>query len=45
MYKTSVRVEDENDPSYQAAAESFYQARRDVLETIKLLELGVITIT
>ena len=44
MYKTSVRVEDEDDPSYQAAAESFYQARRDVLETIKLLELGVINI-
>ena len=44
MYKTSVRVEDENDPSYQAAAESFYQSRRDLLETIRLMELGVINI-
>ena len=44
MYKIAVRVEDENDPSYQAAAESFYQSRRDLLETIRLMELGVIDI-
>ena len=45
MYKISVRVEDENDPSYQEAAESFYQSRKDLLETIRLMELGVIDIS
>ena len=45
MYKISVRVEDENDPSYQEATENFYQSRRDFLETIRLMELGVIDIS
>ena len=45
MYKISVMVEDENDPSYQEAAKNFYQSRRDLLETIRLMELGVIDIS
>ena len=45
MYKISVMVEDENDPSYQEAARNFYQSRRDLLETIRLMELGVIDIS
>ena len=45
MYKISVMVEDEKDPSYQEAASNFYQSRRDLLETIRLMELGVIDIS
>ena len=45
MYKISVMVEDENDPSYQEAAKNFDQSRRDLLETIRLMELGVIDIS
>ena len=45
MYKISVMVDDENDPSYQEAAKNFYQSRRDLLETIRLMELGVIDIS
>ena len=42
MYKISVRIADEKDPSYQEAAKVFYQSKEDYLETIRLLELGVI---
>ena len=45
MYKISIMVDDENDPSYQEAAKNFYQSRRDLLETIRLMELGVIDIS
>ena len=42
MYKISIRISDEKDPSYQEAAKNFYQSKEDYLETIRLLELGVI---
>ena len=42
MYKISIRIADEKDPSYQEAAKTFYQSKEDYLETIRLLELGVI---
>ena len=45
MYKISIMIDDENDSSYQEAAKNFYQSRRDLLETIRLMELGVIDIS
>ena len=45
MYKVSAMIEDENDPSYQEAARNFYQTQRGFLETIRLMELGVIDIS
>ena len=45
MYKISILVDDENDTSYQEAAKNFYQSRRDLMETIRLMEMGVIDIS
>ena len=45
MYKISKNTSDENDPSYQEASKSFYQSRADYLETIRLLELGVLDVS
>ena len=42
MYKISKSISDEKDPSYQEAAKAFYQSKEDYLETIRLLELGVL---
>ena len=45
MYKLSKRISDDNDPSYQEAAKAFYRSREDYLETIRLLELGVLDVS
>ena len=45
MYKISQSISDENDPSYQEAATNFYRSQRDYLETIRLLELGVLDVS
>ena len=34
-----------NDPSYQEDAKAFYRSREDYLETIRLLELGVLDVS
>ena len=44
MYKLSENISDENDPTYQEAAKAFYRSREDYLETIRLLELGVLDV-
>ena len=44
MYKLSKNISDVNDPSYQEAAKTFYRSREDYLETIRLLELGVLDV-
>ena len=44
MYKLSKNISDENDPTYQEAAKAFYRSREDYLETIRLLELGVLDV-
>ena len=41
IYKLSKRISDDNDPSYQEAAKA-YRSREDFLETVRLLELGVL---
>ena len=45
MYKLSKRVSNDNDPSHQEAAKAFYRSREDYLETIRLLELGVLDLS
>ena len=45
MYKISKNTSDDNDPSFQEAAKIFYQSREDYLETIRLLELGVLDVS
>ena len=45
MYKLSKNISDVNDPSYQEAAKTFYRSREDYLETIRLLELGVLDVS
>ena len=45
MYKLSKKISDDNDPSYQEAAKAFYRSREDYLETIRLLELGVLDVS
>ena len=45
MYKLSKNISDVNDPSYQEAAKIFYRSREDYLETIRLLELGVLDVS
>ena len=45
MYKLSKNISDVNDPSYQEAAKMFYRSREDYLETIILLELGVLDVS
>ena len=45
MYKLSKNISDVNDPSYQEAAKTFYRSREDYLETIRLLELGVLNVS
>ena len=45
MYKLSKRISNDNDPSYQEAAKAFYRSREDYLETIRLLELGVLDVS
>ena len=45
MYKLSKSISGENDPTYQEAAEAFYRSREDYLETIRLLELGVLDVS
>ena len=45
MYKLSKRISNDNDPSYQEAAKAFYRSRGDYLETIRLLELGVLDVS
>ena len=45
MYKLSKNILDENDPSYQEAAKAFYRSREDYLETLKLIELGVLDVS
>ena len=44
MYRLSKNISDENDPTYQEAAKAFFRSREDYLETIKLLELGVLDV-
>ena len=45
MYKLSKKISDNNDASYQEAAKAFYRSREDYLETIRLLELGVLDVS
>ena len=45
MYKLSKNISDENDPSYQEAAKAFYRSREDYLETLRLIELGVLDVS
>ena len=45
MYKLSKNISDVNDPSYQEAAKTFYRSSEDYLETIRLLELGVLDVS
>ena len=45
MYKLSKRVSNDNDPSYRDSAKAFYRSREDYLETIRLLELGVLDVS
>ena len=45
MYKLSKNISDVNNPSYQEAAKTFYRSREDYLETIRLLELGVLDVS
>ena len=45
MYKLSKKISNDNDPSYQEAAKAFYRSREDYLETIRLLELGVLDVS
>ena len=45
VYKLSKNISDVNDPSYQEAAKTFYRSREDYLETIRLLELGVLDVS
>ena len=41
----SGRISNDNDPSYREAAKAFYRSREDFLETIRLLELGVLDVS
>ena len=45
MYKLSKNISDVTDPSYQEATKTFYRSREDYLETIRLLELGVLDVS
>ena len=45
IYKLSQKISNDNDPSYQEAAKAFYRSREDYLETIRLLELGVLDVS
>ena len=45
MYKLSKSIPDVTDASYQEAAKTFYRSREDYLETIRLLELGVLDVS
>ena len=45
MYKLSKKISNDNDPSYQEAAKAFCRSREDYLETIRLLELGVLDVS
>ena len=45
MYKLSKNISDVNDPSYQEAAKTFCRSREDYLDTIRLLELGVLDVS
>ena len=45
MYKLSKNISDVNDPFYLEAAKTFYRSREDCLETIRLLELGVLDVS
>ena len=45
MYKLSKKISNDNDSSYQEAAKAFYRSREDYLETIRLLELGVLDVS
>ena len=45
IYKLSKKISNDNDPSYQEAAKAFYRSRVDYLETIRLLELGVLDVS
>ena len=45
IYKLSRKISNDNDPSYQEAAKAFYRSREDYLETIRLLELGVLDVS
>ena len=45
MYKLSKKISNDNDPSYQEPAKAFYRSREDYLETIRLLELGVLDVS
>ena len=44
MHKIANNTPNDNDPSYQEAAKIFYQSKADYLETIRLLELGVLDV-
>ena len=45
MYKFSKNISDENDSSYQEAAKAFYRSREDYLETLRLIEQGVLDVS
>ena len=45
MYKLSKNISDVKDASYQEAAKTFYRSREDYLETIRLLEPGVLDVS
>ena len=45
MYKLSKSISDENYPTYQEAAKAFFRSKEDYLETIRLLELGVLDVS
>ena len=45
MYKLSKKISNDNDPSYQEVAKAFYRSREDYLETVRLLELGVLDVS
>ena len=45
MYKLSKKISNDNDPSYEEVAKAFYRSREDYLETIRLLELGVLDVS
>ena len=45
MHKIANNTPNDDDPSYQEAAKIFYQSKADYLETIRLLELGVLDLS
>ena len=45
MHKIANKTPNDSDPSYQEAAKIFYQFKADYLETIRLLELGVLDVS